>query len=168
MTGFAQAWKTYGQPAASQPTGSRRRPIPLASERRTHIAIADLLWRAAAPGWWWSHVPSGEYRTEQTGKLLRRMGLKPGMFDFVLIAPDGRHHWLELKRGTAPLSEAQREFQTMLTQRGVPAAVARSFDDAVIWLKIWGVLRPIELQGRSPDAGTGGRGTVRAAVAQRP
>jgi hypothetical protein len=145
MTGFAQAWKTYGQPAASR----RQLPLPLSTvalERRTHIALADLLHRAAKPGWWWSHIPSGEYRTESTARLLKRMGLRPGMFDFLLISPAGRHHWLELKRGTAPLSEAQRGFRDLLAQRGVPHAVARSFDDAVSWLKIWEVVRPIDVQ----------------------
>jgi hypothetical protein len=73
--------------------------LPLPIERRTHIAIADLLrWQAHHKGWWWSHVGSGEYRTEKTGALLKRMGLCPGMLDFLLISPTGRHHWLELKR----------------------------------------------------------------------
>src|SRR5262245_21061519 len=75
---------------------ARRRPSAT-PERRFHIALADRLRAEGRPGWWWSHVPSGELRTKATAALLERLGLKPGMSDFILIAPDGGHHWLELK-----------------------------------------------------------------------
>jgi hypothetical protein len=117
---------------------ARRAPPPI--ERRTHIALADLLRVACRPGWWWSHIPSGEYRTEQTGALLKRMGTQRGMLDFLLISPTGEHHWLELKRGSAPLTEAQQTFIEQLNLRGVPWFVARDYDAAVRQLKQWGVL----------------------------
>jgi hypothetical protein len=85
------------QPDFWQRLAARRSPPAL--ERRTHIALADLLRVACRPGWWWSHIPSGEYRTEQAGALLKRMGTQRGMLDFLLISPTGEHHWLELKRG---------------------------------------------------------------------
>jgi hypothetical protein len=71
------------------------------------------------------------------------MGVKPGWFDFLLIAPDGRHHWLELKRNvaSAKLTEAQAAFMGELIRRGVPFAVCRTFDDAVGVLRDWGALR---------------------------
>ena len=68
------------------------------------------------------------------------------MFDFLLIGPDGRHYWLELKRGPAPLSEAQERFRRELVERTVVHGVARSFEDAVAWLRDWGVLRPVRVQ----------------------
>jgi VRR-NUC domain len=121
-----------------QRRSARRAPRPI--ERRTHIAIADTLRVACRPGWWWSHIPSGEYRTEKTGALLKRMGTQRGMLDFLLISPTGEHHWLELKRGSAPLTEAQQAFIEHLTRRGVPYYVARNYDAAVKQLKEWGVL----------------------------
>jgi len=114
--------------------------MPPTLERRTHIAIADLLRHTARAGWWWSHIPSGEHRTEATGALLLRMGMKRGMLDFLLISPTGVHHWLELKRGSAPLTEAQEAFCRLLELRGVPWAVARDYDSAVQQFKRWGVL----------------------------
>lgn len=111
-----------------------------APERRTHIALADLLRATSRAGWWWSHIPSGELRTPETGALLKRMGLQPGMLDFLFISPTGVHHWLELKRGNAPLNDAQYAFMSELFARGVPHYVARSYDDAVHQLKLWGVL----------------------------
>jgi len=116
------------------------RRLPPALERRTHIAIADLLRYTCRAGWWWSHIPSGEYRTPETGALLLRMGMKRGMLDFLLISPSGIHHWLELKRGAAPLTEAQEAFCRLLELRGVPWAVARDYDSAVQQFKRWGVL----------------------------
>ena len=116
-----------------------RQLLPI--ERRTHIAIADLLrLRAHRKGWWFSHVPLGEHRSEKTGALLKRMGTQAGMLDFLLIAPTGQHHWLELKRGSAPLTEAQQAFIEQLERRGVPWFVARDYAAAVKQLKAWDVL----------------------------
>lgn len=123
-----------------QNPGRRARRIPQPIERHTHIAIADLLRLACKPGWWWSHIPSGEYRTDKTGALLQRMGLKAGMLDFLLIDSAGVHHWLEIKRGNAPLTYGQAVFIAELTARGVPFHVARSYDAAVKQLKEWGAL----------------------------
>lgn len=118
---------------------AHRTPAPI--ERRLHIAIADRLRTACKPGWWWSCIPSGEYRTEKTGALLQRMGLKPGMSDLLFISPTGQHCWLEIKRDhRAPLTDGQIEFTAELRRRGVPYYVARDYDAAVDQLKKWGVL----------------------------
>jgi hypothetical protein len=123
--------------------GPRQRGIklPPALEVRTHIAIADLLRVAAVHGWVWSHIPSGGRRSAITGALLKRMGLRKGLPDFLLISPTGVHHWLELKRGRAPMTEEQAEFGAAMTLRGVPWACARSFEAAKSTLKSWGALR---------------------------
>jgi hypothetical protein len=63
------------------------------------------------------------------------------MLDFLLISPSGQHHWLELKRGAAPLTEAQRAFIDELTERAVPWAVARDYDAAVRQLRAWGAVK---------------------------
>lgn len=118
----------------------RRKRLPPALERRTHIAVADRLRLRCTPGWWWSHIPSGEHRSIKTGGLLRRMGLQKGMLDFLLIDPHGVHHWLELKRGHQPLTDGQIEFTDMLRQKNVPFYVARSFEAAVGQLRTWGAI----------------------------
>jgi hypothetical protein len=66
------------------------------------------------------------------------MGMRAGMLDFLLISPTGVHHWLELKRGAAPLTEAQEAFIDQLNQCGVPWSVARDYEGAVRQLKVWG------------------------------
>jgi len=116
-----------------------RPPDPI--ERQTHIAVADALRAGCAPGWLWTHFPAGEHRDKATGGLLQRMGLQKGWSDFLLVSPEGIHHWLELKRGKAPLTEEQGAFLEACRARGVPCAVARSFDEAIAILQRWGALR---------------------------
>lgn len=116
---------------------SRRKP---ALEVKTHIALADLLRARTEPGWWWSHIGHGEKRSATTGALLKRMGLKRGIPDFVFVSPVGKHCWLELKRGRAPLTDAQEAFADMCFERGISHRVARSFEEAVDVLRGWGVL----------------------------
>jgi hypothetical protein len=123
------------------PRRQRGTKPPPALERQTHIAIADSLDLGSAPGWIWTHFPAGEKRSKETAALLKRMGVKPGFSDFLLISPTGQHHWLELKRGRAPLTEAQEAFRDACQARGVPHAVARSFNEAMQVLELWDAVR---------------------------
>src|SRR4051794_38015450 len=81
--------------------------LPPANEFALHCLVADLLFRAAAPGWLWAHYPAGELRDDATGRKLKRMGTKRGWSDFLLHAPPcARLHALELKRwGEEPNDE---------------------------------------------------------------
>jgi hypothetical protein len=117
----------------------RKAPPPL--EVETHIALADLLRWSANPEWFWTHFPSGGHRSKVTGALLRRMGTKPGVADFIFVAPTGRFLGLEIKRGRAGrLSEAQEAFQDWCGRHGVAYEVADTYDSAVSILQRWGVL----------------------------
>lgn len=119
----------------------RGRAVPLPVEFRTHVAVADALRIGVMPGWLWTHFPAGEHRDEATGARLKRMGLKRGWSDFLLINPNGLHHWLELKRGKARLTPEQTAFMLACQGRGVPHAVVRSFDEAIRQLTDWGAIR---------------------------
>lgn len=114
---------------------------PPAPEFRTHCAVADAMRIGIAPGWIFTHFPAGEKRDAGAAARLKRMGLKPGFPDFLLISPAGVHHWLELKRGSAALTDAQKAFQLAMNERGVPCAVARSFNEAIEILTSWGAIR---------------------------
>jgi hypothetical protein len=133
--------------------GKRQRGVkpPPALEFETHCALADTLRRAVTPGWLWTHFPAGEERpahidkrgrrVSSEGARLKRMGLKPGWADFLFVSPAGRLHCLELKRGNAPLNDAQQDFRDAITLCGVPYAVARSYDEAIQILTSWGAVR---------------------------
>ncbi|MER9336026.1 VRR-NUC domain-containing protein [Mesorhizobium sp. M0293] len=118
-----------------------RTALVLPLEVKTHVAVADALRIGAVAGWLWSHFPAGERRDERTGARLKRMGLKKGGSDFLLISPTGQHHWLELKRGGSPLTKEQEDFRDECLSRNVPWAVARSFDEAIHQLTEWGAIR---------------------------
>ena len=48
--------------------------------------------------------------------------------------------------GRAGESERLERFRRELVERTVVHGVARSFEDAVAWLREWGVLRPLRVQ----------------------
>src|SRR4249919_1526596 len=93
-------------------TGRKARKLPAALEFEVHCMVADLLAnkRCLVPGWLWWHTPNGEARTPATAGRLKRMGVKPGVSDFLLLSPDGMLHALELKRRGEKPSDEQRAF----------------------------------------------------------
>lgn len=115
-------------------------PAP-ALEFETQCMVADSLRRGVKPGWLWTAFPAGELRTKETAARVKRMGLNPGFFDLLLIDPNGRHYWLELKRGKLRLTDEQAAFSLAMMARGVPCAVARSYQQAIDALNEWGALR---------------------------
>jgi hypothetical protein len=111
-------------------------------ERRMQIALCDLLDKGwLSPGWEFFAIPNGELRTEKTGALLKRMGAKAGIPDLQFLSPTGLAYFLELKWGKQPLTEAQKAFAERQLVRGVPCAVARSYDEALEQLHAWGAIR---------------------------
>ncbi len=69
------------------------------------------------------------------------MGLQRGWSDFLLIAPGGRFHALELKRRGETMSEDQEAFAAWCAEQGVPFACVDNLNDALAVLSEWGVLR---------------------------
>ena len=129
--------------AAGQPdlfTKRVRKPPP-ASEFSLHVMTADVLGRWISPGWIFTHLASGEHRNKVTAARLKRMGLKPGWPDFVLLSPTGQAHFLELKRRGGRLSESQRDFADWCAEYGCTFAVADDFDSALAILREWGAVR---------------------------
>ena len=104
--------------------------------------IADVLRMSVSPGWLWMHYPAGEYRRKATAGRLKRMGVKPGVSDFLLIAPHGGQlHALELKRRGRTPSDDQFDFLRQVKEAGGKAAWCDNFDDAMVILKNWGAVR---------------------------
>jgi hypothetical protein len=112
-----------------------------AYEKATHIAIADLLRLDAKPGLLWTHIASGEYRTEATAALLKRYGVAPGWPDLIFMDLAGSIAFLEFKRRGGRLSQAQEQFRTACQERGVRHAVCYSFAEAEAQLREWHFLR---------------------------
>jgi hypothetical protein len=116
-------------------TGSKARPrkVPQTApkEYRLQTDVAGVLKDHALPEW----------RVARTGARLKRMGLKRGWPDFVLVSPHGAFHGLELKRLGEDLTDEQLDFQLWCIRHGVAHSVADSFDLALATLNAWGCLR---------------------------
>jgi hypothetical protein len=126
-------------------------PPPL--EFAVHCAVADTLRRWASPNWVWFHYPAGEERNAVTGARLKRMGVKPGLPDFMFFPPgvavgtacggaaSTRPHFLEIKRRGGRLTEHQAGFALWCKLNDCPFEVADSYEAAVAILQQWGALR---------------------------
>ena len=141
-------------PAAQLSLFTKRKAaaLPPASEFAVHCVLADLLRKSIAPGWVWFHPPNGGERpafVNKKGKRvsieggrLQRMGTRPGVSDFILVAPNGgRIHALELKAKGEKPTEAQMQFLQAVENAGGTAGWADSFNGAVEILKAWGAVR---------------------------
>ena len=115
----------------------RKAQIPTQKEFILQVTIADLLRKTARPEWRWTHFPAGELRSPATGARLKRMGLRPGWPDFILLSPSATAHCLELKRIGGRLYEEQSEFKLWAARHGNPYCVAETFDQAVQILRHW-------------------------------
>lgn len=126
---------TRGKPRAY------REPKALApKEFALHKAVADHLRAFAHPDWRWSHYPSGEKRDARTAAKLKAMGVQKGWPDFLLIAPGGRLHTLELKRRGETMTEEQEAFAEWCRDQGVPFACTDDLKGALAILADWGLL----------------------------
>jgi hypothetical protein len=122
---------------------ARPRKVPKVRPRemRLHLDVARVLLDHAAPGWFWWHTPNGGKRGIITAALFKKMGVRPGIPDFILVPPTGQVHFIELKRHGESLSDAQQDFQLWCIRHGVPHSVADTLDQALAVLDAWGCLR---------------------------
>ena len=92
----------------------------------------------ASPEWRWTHFPAGEERDKRQAAKLKAMGLQRGWPDFLLIAPGGRLHAIEVKRRGGRMSEDQEAFAEWCQEQGVPFACVDDLREVVTTLKAWG------------------------------
>jgi hypothetical protein len=97
-------------------------------ETRLHAAAVRYL-RTVCPDCITLHIANGGKRSKETARLMKALGVLPGVFDLLLICPDGRHMWLEAKSDAGRLSPEQQWFKDELILRGIPYAVFRNLAD---------------------------------------
>jgi len=119
----------------------RTRRSHYAYEKAIHIAIADLLRLDAKPGLLWTHIASGEYRTDATAALLKRLGVQPGWPDLMFVDVAGAVAFMEFKRRGGRLSPEQDKFRAACVERGIRHAVCYSFAEAETQLREWHFLQ---------------------------
>lgn len=119
-------------------TGGRVGSVNQPSETQECIALASWLDRRSVI---YTHVPMGGVRTQQGGTILRRMGTKAGVPDYLIftpppLMPDVRGVAIEMKRRKGGVvSPKQEKWLAYLSAIGWHALVARGFSEALMELK---------------------------------
>lgn len=119
----------------------RKAPLIRPKEIALHMAVAKVLREHCLPEWQWTHIASGELRDIRTASKLKRMGVRRGWPDFILVPPAAQLHCLELKRAGEDLTEDQEAFRLWCVSHGVPHCIAYSLDEALVALDAWKCLR---------------------------
>ena len=136
-------WRQLGLFKGKRQKGTIKRP----KERSLHIAFADAVRVSLSPGWKFTHIPLGEYRTPETAGLLKRMGVSAGWPDFIFVghAPvpvcKGIVAFIELKRPGERLSVVQDGVCQHLAQCGCYVLATDDINDALGFLRDIGALR---------------------------
>lgn len=112
------------------------------AEFRLQCAVADLLTWLAEPGVHWFAVPNGENRDAITGARLKRMGVKRGEPDIVILH-NKRAIGLELKAEKGRTSPEQKAVAEAWTLAGSRYHVAKGYEEAVEFLGMLGVIKPV-------------------------
>jgi hypothetical protein len=115
------------------------RPAPVQHEQLLQGAIMKAI-EASFPSIFVAHVPNWGKRSKTAAQRLKRAGVKRGVPDLVLILPDGRHAWLEVKHGkivASSLSDEQGDFRDMCAERAIPWAVVNDVERALDYVGQW-------------------------------
>lgn len=105
------------------------------TEDQIQVAVAAYLDKALPKTWRWYHCPNGGHRLKAVAGKLKAMGVKPGVPDCVILRPDGRPIYVELKSFGGVLSQAQKDFRDWAVTSNQPYAVCRSVGDVEQFLK---------------------------------
>ena len=105
------------------------------TERQLHQGVAKFLDRL---GILWFHPPNGGSRDPREARILKSMGVKPGVPDIIIV-------WdpmvaIELKTAKGRPSRHQTAWLTALRDNGWVAEIARSYDDVLAILRSVGIL----------------------------
>jgi hypothetical protein len=123
------AQKVSRMPSKLGSKPEKKKPSSEGSSRQTSEKEVHMLawqWvRKTYPDLLIFHVPSGEPRDVVVAMKLKRMGVVPGVADFLMFVP-GRSIAIEIKDGDGRQSDAQKHFQKQWKACGNFYEVARS------------------------------------------
>jgi hypothetical protein len=105
-------------------------------ETRLQCAVVDYM-RTVCPDCLTWHAANGGMRSKETARLMKRLGVLPGVFDLVVLAPGPFIGFMECKAGKGRLSEDQEWFRKQLILMGFQYCVVRSLDDVKAAIEAW-------------------------------
>lgn len=110
------------------------------AEQQIHRAIAQHLRTRAVPGLVWFHVPNGGQRGKIEAAILKSMGVRAGVSDFIFVH-DSKVYALELKAEGGRATESQMQFLADIDRAGAFTALPEGLTAALQTLESWGLLR---------------------------
>ena len=111
------------------------------SEHALQVTVCRYLAVAMKPDMHWCAIPNGGKRDMRTAVKLKREGVKAGTPDLVILLPEGRVAWLELKIKGGSLSVEQQAFRNICQRLGHHWAVAKTLDEAAAFLTAIGAVK---------------------------
>lgn len=114
---------------------SIRRP-----EQAIHKAVVQHLRTRAVSGLVWWHTPNGGQRSKGEGAILKSMGVRAGVSDFIFVHAN-KIYALELKAEGGRATEAQMQFLADIDAAGAFTALPAGLDAAIATLESWGLLK---------------------------
>lgn len=109
-------------------------------EDNLQMQVCDYLARVC-PVFFWA-VPNGGVRNPREAARLKRMGVRPGVFDLHFLLDEGRLGVIELKVKPNGLTPEQKIFQSWVLESGGSAATCYSIKDVYDTLVSWDVKLP--------------------------
>jgi hypothetical protein len=110
-------------------------------EQAIHRAVAQHLRTRAVPGLVWWHTPNGGSRGKIEGAILKAMGVRAGVSDFIFVH-DGKIFALELKAEGGRATVEQLKFLSDIDAAGAYTALPVGLDAALATIESWGLLKP--------------------------
>ena len=117
--------------------GKRARRRPEDDLQKCVCEHLDLLQRTGRLLYF--HVPNGGKRNPIEGAKFKRLGVKPGVPDLVILPKHGNALFIELKSEKGVIEESQEMWIGWLSQFGYAVAVCRSLDEVQAFLRRCGI-----------------------------
>lgn len=99
-----------------------------------HMRVAKYL---DLTGLLWFHPPNGGFRRKTEAIRFKKMGVKPGVPDILIVCPfDTDERWypglaVELKTKSGVMTKSQKYWRDRLKSEGWKHSVCRSLDDVI-------------------------------------
>lgn len=110
-------------------------------EQTIHLAVAQHLRTRGVAGMVWWHTPNGGQRNKAAGGILKAMGMRAGVSDFIFVHAN-KVYALELKAEGGRATESQMQFLAEIDRAGAFTALPTGLDAALATLEAWGLIRP--------------------------
>lgn len=82
------------------------------------------------------HIANEQFNNRYYTLELMRMGLIPGVADYLILYPGGKAAFIEFKRdGKSKQSDNQKKFEAKVTSIGFPYLLTWDVDEAIEWIK---------------------------------